>query len=36
MVKYDRLNYMEGSMWMSEKVMKEVVKFRESLVDMAR
>lgn len=35
-MKYDKLNYMEGSVWMLEKILKEVFRFRESLIQMTK
>lgn len=33
-MKYDKLNYMEGSLWMLEKLTKEVTKFSRSIIEM--
>jgi len=31
-MKYDKLNYMEGSLWMLDKLTKEVLRFKENVL----
>ncbi|KAL4466916.1 hypothetical protein ABPG74_010513 [Tetrahymena malaccensis] len=35
-MKYDKLNYMEGSVWMLDKILKEVLRFRENIIQMTK